>query len=262
MSARRHSSSTVLVPPTFTANRRSRSEGRTEVTPAAWKTRSTPLSARRTARRSSTSQPTRSTSRPRISSSSDPSSTAKLTSSPRSTRSRATCEPMNPVAPVTRVFAIPFPLGDARALAVVSFEVTLAVETADRLRDRLETLARGWVPAVATDAIGALGERSPRVVDPPLLGLEKQAFRGVELLLVELARAVGGMLVDVGQLRSSHPLAGAKDRGPSAHQLREAGFQPRLDSLSLLRRQVSPPAASLDDGGERRNDRVPRACPR
>ena len=83
-SARRHSPSTVLVPPTLTSNIRSASPSRIEVTPAAWKTRSTPFSARRTARRSVTSQRTRSQSTPSSTSTGERSRTVTRRSSPRS----------------------------------------------------------------------------------------------------------------------------------------------------------------------------------
>jgi hypothetical protein len=94
---------TTLVPPTLTAKTRSASAGRMEVTPAAWNTRATPLSARRTARRSRTSQAIDSAS---SDGASTPGSTASRRSSPRSRSRRATREPMKPVAPVTSVFGI------------------------------------------------------------------------------------------------------------------------------------------------------------
>src|SRR5829696_4501526 len=103
--ARRHSSSTVRVPWTLMRNRSSAAMRRF-VVPATWKTRSTPRSARRTARRSVTSATTVSTSRPLSGSSREVARTVTRTSSPRSTRARATRDPTNPVAPVTRVVAI------------------------------------------------------------------------------------------------------------------------------------------------------------
>src|ERR687892_1372957 len=105
--ARRHSDITSLVPPTFTSNRRSESSGRTEVRPAQWNTRSTPRSARRTERRSSTLHLTRFRSRSAIAASGEPSSTPRTTSSPRSASRHATCEPMKPVAPVIRILPNP-----------------------------------------------------------------------------------------------------------------------------------------------------------
>ena len=76
-SARRHSSITILVPRTFTSNSSSASPGRTEVTPAQWNTRETPLSARRTERLSRTSSFTRLWSRPAIAESGEPSCDAQ-----------------------------------------------------------------------------------------------------------------------------------------------------------------------------------------
>ena len=76
---------------------------RSEVSPATWKTRVTPRSARRTDARSSTSARTCSTSSPSSCSTREPARTVTRTRSPRSTRSRVTCEPTRPVAPVTRV---------------------------------------------------------------------------------------------------------------------------------------------------------------
>ena len=102
-SARRLSSSTIRAPPTLASNMRSASAGRIEVMPAAWNTRSTPFIARRTARRSSTSQVTSSASRSSISRVSELSRTVIRSSSPRSVRARARWAPTKPVAPVSRV---------------------------------------------------------------------------------------------------------------------------------------------------------------
>src|SRR4051794_34586568 len=99
---RRHSSITIRVPPTFTSNTSSASSGRTDVTPAQWNTRETPRRARLTERRSRTSSFPRRQSRSAITVSGERSCTPSTTSSPRSASSRATCDPMNPVAPVTR----------------------------------------------------------------------------------------------------------------------------------------------------------------
>ena len=102
-SARRHSSSTTRVPHVDleellgSRGASSRRRGR----PA-----STPLSARRIARRSVTSA-SRARRRSRRAASSATRRTVTRTSSPRSTSARAICEPTNPVAPVTSVAALP-----------------------------------------------------------------------------------------------------------------------------------------------------------
>ena len=74
--------------------------------PATWNTRVIPRSARRTARRSVTSATTGLEVEPVERLELEVARTVARTSSPRATRARATCEPTNPVAPVTSVVAI------------------------------------------------------------------------------------------------------------------------------------------------------------
>ncbi len=68
-----------------------------------WKTRSTPSIALATARLSITSPLVRSNSRSERWSSPEPRRTSSRRSSPRAASARTTCEPMNPLPPVTRV---------------------------------------------------------------------------------------------------------------------------------------------------------------
>src|SRR3954447_16617929 len=131
--------------------------------------------------------------------------------------------------------------------------MALAVEAADRLRDGLEPLAGNRLAAVAAGPIGAVGEGSPGVVYPALLRVEDETLRLLELLLVQIARAVGRVLVDVGELGAAQSVAGADHRGPRANQLGKPSIQRGLDPLSLLSAQGPP---------SRRVYRVPGACPR
>jgi len=99
--ARSAAPSTTSTDPTFTARCRA-SPGRKWTTPAEWTTASQPARARSTEAASSTSPVTRSTGAPSRLRRSLVARTRARTACPRRASSRATQEPMNPVAPVTR----------------------------------------------------------------------------------------------------------------------------------------------------------------
>ena len=97
---------TVRVPSTLT-RASSAGEARRFVVPATWKTRSTPRSALRSAARSPSCAVASSTSSPSSASRDELARTVARTSSPRASSARTTCEPTNPVAPVTSVRPTP-----------------------------------------------------------------------------------------------------------------------------------------------------------
>src|SRR3954471_20622373 len=162
-----HSSSSVRVPRTLTSNMRSVSAGRIETTPATWNTRSTPLSARRTAALSSTSQVTVSASTPSRFSQRERRRRVGRRSSPRFASSLTSAEPTKPLPPVTSVF--PTRRGSLwtlkqRAAAGTELGVVLllVVNAAQRLGNRLEARGRDLLPVHDALAVRALLE--------PLLG--------------------------------------------------------------------------------------------
>src|SRR5213080_3925128 len=146
-----------------------------------WKTRSTPFSARRTARRSSTSHSTASYSRSSTFSVRARGLCVRRRSSPLLASSRTTWEPTKPLPPVTSVFAKPGRL-DPRRDAAACVVLALVPDAADRLGHRVEALLRDLLAAHDAGPVLALGEPQLRFLHAPLLLLEDQVGGLVELL--------------------------------------------------------------------------------
>ena len=174
-------------------------------------------------------------SRSAIASSLEPSSTPSTTSSPRSRARRATCEPMNPVAPVTTTR-----IGQIRVCwRWQTLEAALAVEAAHGLGHRGQPLGVDLAAARLAGAVGAVGERAPGLLDAPLLLVEEDLGGLVELLVVQLGPEVGGVVVQVGELRVARALGRAPHRGARARSSSRRAS--RRDSISVRWSGVIPP---------------------
>ena len=232
---------------------RSASPGRTEVTPAQWKTRSTPLSARRTERRSLTSSRTRSQS-----------------SSVDGVVGRAVAHAEHDL-----VAALDRKAGDVRADEpgragddyAASAQIRVAGGAGPRSgagspRQRTasgtaSSRSGGDLPAARqADAVGAVAERAARFGDAPLLLVHVDLRRLVELLVVQLAardRPGGCPRAASSESRDPRPSAASRRACCVSSSARAS----RRASICLALRERS----SLHLRGESRGSRLPRAWP-